>query len=191
VTKKETFKKVALELIHVKGFKAMSMRDLAKALECDVSNIYNYTSSKSALLEDLLFDISNVFHDGIDQILESSMDNKSKISAVLDMHVKVTSDRPYEVALFNNEWRNLKPDSLKRYIELRELYEAKVQRMLEIGVRQGEFRVMNTSVVAGAILGTVRWIYSRYTDGSKSINVHDLHTELNNFVLMGVEIREA
>jgi len=63
--RRKRFFLIALQLINKKGYKAMTMRELATALDCDVSNIYNYIKSKHALLEQLLFEISNKFHHGI------------------------------------------------------------------------------------------------------------------------------
>ena len=48
--KRERFLQAVLQLIHEKGFKATTMRDIAEKLNFDVANIYNYIDSKQSLL---------------------------------------------------------------------------------------------------------------------------------------------
>ena len=53
--KRQRFLDEALKLIHEKGFKGMTMRNIAEKLNCDVANVYNYIENKQALLEERLF----------------------------------------------------------------------------------------------------------------------------------------
>ncbi len=183
------FKQIALRLINRKGFKAMTMRDLAQEMGCDVSNIYNYTSSKSALLEDLLLGISEALHRGLDDIMSAQIDSIAKISALLRLHIQITVERPYEVALVINEWRHLQPSSKEEYISLRALFEKKVEILVRAGVDEGAFRDVDVRIIAGAILGTVRWIYNTYTQEGNTMNALDLHSELSRFVIEGLLVR--
>ena len=77
--RRKRFFRVALGLINRKGFKAMTMRMLAAELECDVSNIYNYVKSKHDILEQLLFEISGKFHEGIANITASNISPLDKL----------------------------------------------------------------------------------------------------------------
>lgn len=164
----------------------MSMRNLATQMGCDVSNLYNYMDSKSSLLETFLFNISRKFHEGIDEIIASNLSSEEKIKTLLQMHINITSERPYEVALVLNEWRNLPDGPRAEYIALRTLFEHKVQGILQEGVEREEFRRLNVEIVAGAILGAVRWLYSNYTDEAAATNPLDLHQEMSTFVLSGL-----
>ena len=69
---KEKFIATALELFHSKGFKATTMRDIAKALAIEAATLYNYIRSKQQLLDDLVFEIAYQFHDGLSDIFQSS-----------------------------------------------------------------------------------------------------------------------
>ena len=57
-TKREHFFNEALKLIHEKGFKATTMRDIAQRMNFDASNSYNYVKSKQEILESFLFKTS-------------------------------------------------------------------------------------------------------------------------------------
>ena len=59
--KKDLFFKETLKLIHEKGFRATTMRDIAERMNFEVANIYNYIDSKDALLENYVIGITKEF----------------------------------------------------------------------------------------------------------------------------------
>ena len=83
----ETRKKIveaATELIALKGFSAVSMRDIAKAVGIKMSSIYYYYESKEALLKDIFANFENGYRHYFDWLsgenakadsLEEVMDN--------------------------------------------------------------------------------------------------------------------
>ena len=115
--KKERFLEVALTLIHEKGFKATTMRDIAQKLNFEVANVYNYIDSKQSLLETYLFNIQNEFHDSINLILDSTHTPKVKLQLVVSSYIQITAKRPFIQALLANEWRNLKEPRLQEFID--------------------------------------------------------------------------
>ena len=184
--KRKRFFNIALQLINEKGFKAMTMRDLAKKLDCDVSNIYNYVKSKHALLEQLLFEISNKFHDGMTAIELSANSPLEKLKAVISLHVQLTIQSPYQVVLLVNEWRHLKPEKQQDFIEFRDTYEQKLKAIISQGIEQGELQSENLDFTTNCILSSIRWLYSWYNPDNYSINSNDLEQLMIGFVLNGV-----
>ncbi|MEM9936739.1 MAG: TetR/AcrR family transcriptional regulator [Bacteroidota bacterium] len=185
-TRREKFDQVALELIHQKGFKATTMRDIATSLSCDVANIYNYVSSKQALLEKFLFSISAAFHDGVDDIASSSYSPTEKLKAVIGLNIRLTHERPYEIALLVNEWRNLKEKELDKFLAERTAYEQKVECILQEGIESGEFKSMDLEIMKYAVLSSVRWLYSTYTGSGPKMNPVELERQITGFVLGGI-----
>jgi AcrR family transcriptional regulator len=59
--RKKQFLDESLKMIHEKGYKATTMRDLAERMGFEVSNIYNFIDSKEALLETYLFRLQRIF----------------------------------------------------------------------------------------------------------------------------------
>lgn len=187
--RRKRFFQTALKLINEKGFKAMTMRVLADELACDVSNIYNYVDSKRALLDQLLFEISGKFHDGMADIESSAYSPIEKIKAVIGMHVRLTVENPYQVTLLISEWRNLKkgePDREKEFLEFRSTYEKKFQSIIQEGIDTGEISEANTEFLTRSILSSIRWMYSWYTPDNP-INPVELERLMTNFVLNGIQ----
>lgn len=188
--RRKRFFNTALQLIHEKGFKAMTMRDLAKELDCDVSNIYNYVKSKHALLEQLLFEISNKFHEGIATIETTDNSPLEKLKAIITLHVRLTVEHPYQVTLLINEWRNLRSNDthkkLEEFIAFRATYEQKLKAIIAQGVEQGELSGENLAFTTNCILSSIRWLYSWYNPNNSSITPVELERLMIHFVLNGV-----
>jgi len=188
--KRKRFFRVALKLINEKGFKAMSMRLLATELECDVSNIYNYVKSKHDILEQLLFEISGKFHEGMATI-ESSKDNPlAKLKAVIALHVSLTIAHPNQVVLLVDEWRNLRSNDkhkkLEEFIDFRNNYEQKLQSIIRLGVQMGQFNADNIEFTSNCILSSIRWLYGWYSPDKLEGSQVKLEQLMIDFILNGV-----
>ena len=185
-TRREKFFSESLKLIHEKGFKATTMRDIAERMNFEVANIYNYIDSKQALLETFLLDIAEQFHSGIDNISQSSYSPLEKLKAVINLHVQLTAQNPYVVSLLHNEWRSLKEPNLTEFLQGRNEYGDKVQAIIEEGMKIGEIRKMDPEIATRTFLAAIRWIYDRYIDYSLKINPFELEKQISDIVLRGL-----
>ena len=186
ITKREIFFEETLKLIHEKGFKATTMRDIAEKLNFKVANVYNYVDSKQSLLEAYLFDISDEFHAAIDLIIESSYAPSEKLRSVISSYIQITSKRPYEQALLVNEWRNLQEPKLQEFINRRKDYEDKLQSIVTSGVHCGQFRTLNVELTTQTILATLRWLYNTYLNSEATMNPVEVEKQLVDFVFRGI-----
>ena len=189
MTKKEVFFETALRLIHEKGFKAMTIRSLAEALACDSANIYNYVSSKPAILEHLLFEISGDFHAGIDRILSAELLPEQQVEELIRLHVMLSSEKPFRVGLLVNEWRYLKEERLLAFVKERDSYEQKVSHIFREGIEKGIFRPLDVEVTTQSVLGSLRWQHDYYLkkqQKNKPTNPLKTLTELKQLILPGL-----
>lgn len=185
--KKKRFFQIALKLIAESGFKAMTMRSLAMTMNCDVSNIYNYVKSKHALLEHLLFEISNKFHQGMIAIESSNENPTEKLKAVIALHIGLTVENPYQVVLLVNEWRHLKAEKQHDFILLRDTYEKKLQVILAEGAEIGVFKIDNLDFTSNCILSSIRWLYDWYNPIHPSITPMELERLMTKFIFNGID----
>lgn len=188
-TKKERFFKEVLKLIHVKGFKATTMRDIASKLNFEVANVYNYIDSKNELLETYLFGMQDEFHHSLDDIMDSSYSPKEKMRLVISSYIQITSKRPYEQALLVNEWRNLKEPKLQEFIERRIDYENKIKIIFQEGVENGQFENVDLEIATATILASLRWLYKKYIDTTSKINPLEIEKQLTHLIFNGISNR--
>ncbi|WP_298486928.1 TetR/AcrR family transcriptional regulator [uncultured Maribacter sp.] len=186
--KKEEFLQESLKLIHEKGFKATTMRDIAERLNFDVSNSYNYIKSKQEILESFLFRTSNEFHKTIDNVLDSNYSAEDKLKSLISSHIRIASEKPYEVALLVNEWRNLKEPKLNEFVTLRDTYEKKVSKLLEDGINNKIFKQMDIRIATSVVLASLRWFYDEYTvkKNEKNLNPIEFERQIVGFILSGI-----
>ncbi|APA65348.1 TetR/AcrR family transcriptional regulator [Maribacter sp. 1_2014MBL_MicDiv] len=186
--KKDLFFKETLRLIHEKGFRATTMRDIAERMNFEVANIYNYIDSKDALLENYVIGITKEFQTYMDNIIDSTFSPKDKLRMVISKHIQFTFEKPYQLALMANEWRNLKEPALSEYVAKRSDYISKIASILEDGVEKGEFRPMNIEIATNSIVSSLRWSYNKYVDNSNtSINPIELEKQFMDFIFNGVK----
>ena len=184
--RRKRFFQTALLLIKEKGFKAMTMRDLATALGCDKSNIYNYVKSKQELLDTLLFEISDKFHQGMSDIEASNYTPVDKLKAVVSMHVRLTIEHPYQANLLVNDWRFLKAPRQQEFIEFRTTYEQKLTGIVEAGIKSGDFKDIPTEFAVNCILSSIRWLYNWYTPDLPKVNSIELERQMTDFIFNGI-----
>ncbi|MCK0158745.1 TetR/AcrR family transcriptional regulator [Cellulophaga sp. F20128] len=189
ITKKEKFHADVLKLIYEKGFKATTIRDIAKNGNFEVANVYNYIDSKEAFLEGCIFNIFNEFNGYIDDILESSFSPKEKLKYVVSKHVQFTMKEPYQVALFVYDWRNLNEPKLSEFKQLRKAYILKVETIISQGMKEGQFRTMDSEIATFLVFSSLRWIFNIiiHKKGEKKINVIELEKQINDFIFGGIE----
>ncbi len=184
-TKKEDFLQESLKLIHEKGFKATTMRDIAEQMNFDVSNSYNFIKSKQDILENFLFDMSNEFHQAFDNILDSSYSHDEKLKQIISAHIKIASTKPFEVALMVNEWRNLKEPRYSEYVLLRDSYEQKIAAFLQDGIKKKVFKDFDVDIAKNLIMASLRWFYDSYTTDKTKINPIELERQIIAFLFTG------
>ncbi|NNF32910.1 MAG: TetR family transcriptional regulator [Saprospiraceae bacterium] len=183
MTKKEHFNNVVLSLIHERGFKATTMRDIASALKCDVSNLYNYISSKQVFLEELLFMMNDQFHTRIDQIMQSNLTPDKQLQEVIRMYVEFSHQQPREVGILLNEWKHLRGEQLARFNKEKHKFEKKISAIIKNGIKSGHFKSLNVRLITHFMLSSLRMLFI-HSEINK--NTLQLQSEISEYILHGI-----
>lgn len=184
--RREKFYKTATELLSEKGYKAMTMRELAERLDCDKSNIYNYIKSKQELLDQLLFEIADKFHTGISEIEESSYSAAEKLKAIIRLHVTMTFENPNKMNIHAHEWRFLDSDRQKIFVSRRSKYEKKITDIIQIGMDEKSIKQGDVSFIKNCILSSLRWMYTWKISEKKKLNPIEIERTISEFIFNGI-----
>lgn len=184
---RERFIETSLQLFQSRGFKATTMRDIAKALDIEAATLYNYIQSKQSLLDELLFDIANQFHEGLSNIYESSYGPVDQLKAIVDLNVRLTAEHPFQVALLVGEWKHLKAERQAEFLEHRAGYERMVQGIIKKGMELGQLRKMDLEIATYSFLSSIRWLFSWYINQTERPNPVELEKQLSDFILKGMQ----
>ncbi len=191
MTKKEKLIAVALKLFNRKGYKATTMRDIAAEMGFEVANIYNYIKSKQEILETCIFDVMKEFNDSLANIVASSYSPRQKLHHIVAMHIQMIAKKPYEMALINNEWRNLEIEKLKQLLATRKAYDLKVEEVIRDGIEKGEFRSLDVETTTLIVLSTVRWLYDKYTNENLQMNPIEIERQITEFIFEGIGAQQS
>ncbi len=175
----------AAKLFREKGYKATSMRDIAKAVGIQGASLYNHIDSKQDLLVELLMFIANLFTKEMDEINKSSLTPVDKIKRLIGLHVRYTEEHTDSISIITSEWVHLEEPVLSEYLDLRAAYERKFEKIITNCIKEGSFEKVNPKIALFSILSTLRWLYSWYSK-QKNINPIELEQQMIHCLLTGL-----
>lgn len=147
----------AEEMIHDKGFMAVSLRDLAKAVGVRAASLYYHFPSK----EDILFAITKRHMDGLLTATREALgevppgDVACRLETLLRTAVMYHVEHRYPAGVMINEVRNLKPENHVVVRGLTKEYEAIFLGQVRAGTRSGLLPATDHVMSAFAILGAI------------------------------------
>lgn len=156
----ERLVRVALELFLKQGYAQTSMQEIVDTAGVTKGAFYHYFRSK----DDLVLLAHETYLDrqleDIEQIEDSSMTSAEKLETLMVHMVRGVVDSRPSVALFLEERRFLTGPRFREVKRRRDTFVAKLDGLLEQGIKRGEFRdVPDTRVVSLGIIGMLTWTY--------------------------------
>jgi AcrR family transcriptional regulator len=184
-TRREEIIEMAAVLFRNKGFKATSTRDIAEKVGIEAASMYNHIHSKHEILETICFRVSDRYFLELTKIEASDLLPLEKVQAIIRAHVKtLTLDGCY-VSVANNEWRQLKDNTLIKFRETKKEYEKRVAAIIEEGDEATTIKRLDVSVILFTLLSSLRWIEYWYND-NRGITPELLEENLINILINGI-----
>jgi AcrR family transcriptional regulator len=183
-TRKEEIIRVAAELFKEKGYSAVTMRDLAKAMGIKAASLYNHINSKQDILNTIIISLAEDFTDGMQLIQSSQNSCLDKLKLIIELHVNISSQNIYGMASLNNDWMHLE-EKLDYYQKLRVDYEDDFRAILKEGISAGEIVDVKPDVMMFSILTTLRSLYL-WIPRKEDINLKELSKSLNEILINGI-----
>lgn len=171
-------------LFKEKGYSAVTMRDIAKAMGIKAASLYNHIKSKQEILSEIIISLAEAFTAGLDDILKSDASSIDKLKSVIALHVHITSNNQSGMASLNNDWMHL-DDKLQYYLKLRKDYEDNFRTVIKEGIAKGELYDANTEVMLFSILSTLRSLYV-WIPKKEHLLEKSLAKDLSNVLLNGI-----
>ncbi len=175
---------VAAKLFREKGFSAVTMRDIAQAMDIKAASLYNHIQSKQEILVLIIIEIAEEFTTVMNDIVGSEILAIQKIENVIDLHIEITLRNPDALACLNNDWMHLENEDLNYFIKMRTDYEQNFRNIIKIGILKSEIQNLNIEIIIFSILSTLRTLYLWYN--SKSISDKILKNNMKKILLKGI-----
>lgn len=175
----------AAKLFKDKGYSAVTMRDIAQALDIKAASLYNHIKSKQEILVLIVIEIAEEFTNRINCIAISDLKTIEKIEKVIDLHIDITIRNPEALACLNNDWMHLTDDELTYFIKMREDYEETFRNLIKSGIQSNEIKNLNPEVLIFSILSTLRTLYLWYGK-KKPLTEASLKKSMAEVLLKGI-----
>ncbi|MFD2542238.1 TetR/AcrR family transcriptional regulator [Lacinutrix gracilariae] len=183
-TRKDEIIKTAAKLFKEKGYSAVTMRDLATAMGMKAASLYNHISSKQEILKEIIISLAEEFTQSMEVINSSNASSLDKLSQIIALHVKITTNNTSGMASLNNDWMHLE-DQLAYYLKLRNNYETIFLNIIEEGISASEIKNLNPETIMFSMLSTLRSLYL-WIPKKEALNANDLANSLSNILIQGI-----
>ncbi|MBW2962369.1 TetR/AcrR family transcriptional regulator [Mesonia aestuariivivens] len=184
-TRKKEIIFTAAKLFRKKGYSAVSMRDLAQALDMKAASLYNHINSKQEILSIIILEVAENFTQHIDSVLPQEASSIEKLESVIENHIKITVEKTDALACLNNDWMHLEQLALENYLQMRNTYEAKMRSIIEQGIKEKELKTANIELVLFSLLSTLRTLYLWYAK-NRTVSIKLLTNEMKQNLLLGI-----
>ncbi|MBQ0734539.1 TetR/AcrR family transcriptional regulator [Aquimarina celericrescens] len=184
-SRKQEIINAAAILFKEKGYSAVTMRDLAKAMGIKAASLYNHIQSKQEILSTIIIDLAEKFTDGMNQIANSNKEATQKLEKIIDLHIDVTLSNADGLASLNNDWMHLEEENLQYFEKMRHDYEENFRNIVKKGVDQGEIKSFNIEIMVFSTLSTLRTLYLWYPK-QKNIDAEILKHDMVSVLLKGI-----
>ena len=139
---------VALELFVARGFKGVSLRQLASAVGLQAGSLYSHIDSKDALLSELIDDYESELLHLLFKCVENDGSALEKLRSYTDTYIRFLIDNRDSSILTRYEFRSLRPSDKERVGMLRDRYQNLLRRILLDGVAEKIFDIEDIAVTA-------------------------------------------
>jgi len=184
LSRKQEIITVASKLFKEKGYSAVTMRDIAKAMGIKAASLYNHINSKQEILTYIIISLAEEFTQGMSSIKLSNKNSIEKLKQIVSLHINITINSTNGMASLNNDWMHLK-DQKDYYLTLRVNYENSFRDIINKGIKKKEIINLNPDIMLFSILSTLRSLYL-WIPKKEDLDPNELATSLSNVLLHGI-----
>lgn len=179
---------VAASLFEARGYKGTSIRDIARATDTSISNIYHHFGNKEGLWSEIHDTSVHKLPGQLRAALGAETDPVRRFESLLRAHLAEADAYRREARIFFINADQLDPARNRANLavqrEVLDIYLAELATLR----RAGLVRSRHLKVVAFNVLGVVNWML-RWFRQDGSLTVARVHEEIIDFVLYGVGVR--
>jgi AcrR family transcriptional regulator len=161
LTRAEAIRDAALTLFADRGFRATTMKDIARAVGVRAPSLYTHVRSKNALLTEIMVTTMDDLIKGFHLAVATTRDPVEQLRHATEAHVRYHTRHRREAFVGNREIPSLKPGARRIILDKRREYSMLFRDLIDRGSKEGIFLRSSPRLVAYAILdmgiGVAAW----------------------------------
>lgn len=154
----------AARLFAERGFRAVTMDDIASSLEYVKSVIYYYFKSKNEILWQIYGRSFEKFSGDIEAIQAEQGPSEFALAKMVRAHALNVMKNRELTAIYNSEESELTQQQRQQLSRMRRSYDTVFETVYQRGVAEGVFRNIPTHVAIGGILGMCNSLHVWYNE---------------------------
>lgn len=176
---------IAIDLFAEKGYVGTSIRDIAKAIDRSVSNVYHYFENKEELWLAILEYSVQGLPEKLRTVAHGEGEPLERFRKLLKLHLEESTKHQRETKIFFIDEERLSPKG--------KVINKRIQKeILDIYVEQFRLlqshnlvRTKNLKILAFNVLATINW-FLRWYDPEGDMSKEEIYDEIIDFVLHGM-----
>lgn len=148
-------------ILRERRLSSLKMQDIADRLGLVKGNLYYYFKSKQDILYHCHVKCMRASLAALQDAERARGNAGNRLRELLVRHIHAITEDPYGGVLLA-DLDSLTPGQRRRYVTMRDQFERGVRRLVEAGMRTGEFRGVDARLAGFAILGAINWIPKWY-----------------------------
>lgn len=149
------------------GYRATTLDTVAERAGVSKVTLYRYVASKEELLWRVFERTIAHFQQGLRALLRQRASPAETLRRILRYQVQlVTGHLPFLTVFFSEEG-GLPSALARRVARAKRAYDRAIERVVRAGIRRGELRDLDPTLVVFALLGACNWLYKWYRPGGR------------------------
>ena len=185
IKRKDQITKVAMNKFREKGYRAVSMRELANHVGIEAASFYNHFDSKESILKEICFRMANEFFTGVEEALKEEKKLDKMLEHAIRSHIKVITSNIDASAVFFHDWRYLSEPYLSEFKEMRKQYENIFRKIIRKGMAKRIFGKQDETFIVLMIFSSLNWVYEWY-DAEGKFSPEQIAENLAKLILDGI-----
>lgn len=160
--KREQIINAAVDLFYDKGYQGTTLDAVAKRLGVTKPFIYYHFRDKEEILAEISRRSIAHANEALEEALSATGRPSARLHSVIRTITRSTLKWRRYTAIFFREQKNLRAQTREPLYSMHRKFDAMLTKLLEEGVRTGEFRVSDPALAALSLAGMVGWAYNWY-----------------------------
>lgn len=152
----------ATQLFAERGYRAVTIDDVAANLGYTKSVVYYYFKSKNEILWHVFMRTFDTFFSSVDTIVKEGAVPEVAMAKMLRVHTVNVMMNPATTAIWNRDESELDPAQRRQVRKMKRDYDALFESVFQAGVSSSVFRDIPPHVAIGGMLGMSNWLYAWY-----------------------------
>jgi len=185
---KEDILAAALHLFSSKGFRNVSMQEIAQASEFAVGTLYNFFESKDALFEEMTRNCGKRIVGELSVIIDGPGNEVQRLRALIRYQPRLLEEHAEFIKMYVTELgqRAGKLSKRRNESDIGKVLNVKVEKLIKTGIGQGMFRSVDPAITAMAISSTMETLAFETAGHFDKAKITDLSKKVEQLFIDGL-----